>query len=69
MQFDINKFQVLNVGRRNPQYRYTINHEALLGSNYGKYLGVRISSDRSLRTQYTVGINKANRVLGYSFKS
>ena len=36
MQFDVNKCKVLGVGRENPQYRYIVINEALIGSDYEK---------------------------------
>ena len=55
--------------RGNPQFRYIINNEPLVCSDYEKDLGVRVSSDLSLRKQCIEARNKANKVLGYSFRS
>ena len=45
MQFNINKWNVLSIGRGN---RYAINNEALISSEYEKDLRVRVSFDINL---------------------
>ena len=69
MQFNINKCKVLSVGRGNPHSRYTLNNETLVGTGQEKDLGVIVSSDLRLRKQYIEARNRANRVLGFIFRS
>ena len=69
MKFNINKCKVLNVGRGNPHNKYTLNQEELESSEYEKDLGVIINSDLRLRKQCLEARNKANRVLGFIFRS
>ena len=69
MQFSINKCKVLSVGRGNPHNKYTLNQEELVGSEYEKDLGVIVDSDLRLRKQCIEARNKANRVLGFIFRS
>ena len=45
-----------------------IYNKALIGLDYEKDLGVRVSSDFSQRKQCIEARNKANRVLGYIFR-
>lgn len=68
MQFIINRCKVFSVGRRDPQYRYTLNNEVLIGSEYEKDLRGRVISKLSLINQCSETRNKANTVLGYIFK-
>ena len=69
MQFNISKCKVLSVGRGNPHNKYTLNQEELVGSEYEKDLGVTVDSDLRLRKQCIEARNKANRVLGFIFRS
>ena len=69
MQFNINKCKVLSVGRDNPRSKYTLNHEEVVRSEYEKDLGVIVNSDLRLRKQCLEARNKANRVLGFIFRS
>ena len=69
MQFNINKCKVLSVGRGNPNNGYTIHNEALVRSGYEKDLGIIVSQDLRLRKQCIEARNRANRVLGFIFRS
>ena len=64
-ELTVGKCKVLCVGRDNPRNRYTINNEALISLEYEKDLGVRVSSDLSLRKQCTDPRNEPNGVLGF----
>ena len=46
--FPLNQCKVHSVGRGNPQNRNTINNKALIGWEYGKDLGVKVSSNLRL---------------------
>ena len=69
MQFIINRCKVFSVGRRDPQYRYTLNNEVLIGSEYEKDLEVIATSDLGLRKQCIKPRNKVNKILGLIFRS
>ena len=69
MKFNINKCKVLSIGRGNPHNKYTLNHEELVSSEFEKDLGVIVNSDLRLRKQCLEARNKANRELGFIFRS
>ena len=69
MQFNTSKCKVLRVGRGKPHNRYTLNREELVCSEYEKDLGVIVNSDLRLSKQCIEARNKANRVLGFIFRS
>ena len=45
MEFNIDKYRVMNVGRENPYNRYKISKVTLNKSECEKDLGVQVSSD------------------------
>ena len=69
MQFNINKCKVLSVGKNNSRSKYTLNHEEVVRSKYEKDLGVIVDSDLRLQKQCLGARNKANKVLGFIFRS
>ena len=69
MKFNISKCKVLSIGRGNPHNKYTLNHEELASSEFEKDLGVIVNSDLRLGKQCLEARNKANRVLGFIFRS
>ena len=69
MQFNASKCKVFRVDRGKPHNRYTLNREELVCSEYEKDLGVIVNSDLRLSKQCIEARNKANRVLGFIFRS
>ena len=69
MEFYIDKFRVMNVGRENPHNRYSTNKVTLNRSECERYLAVQISSDLPPRKKCIEARNRANRVLGFIARS
>ena len=69
MQFNVNKCKVLSLGRRNPHSKYMIKNKELVSSGYEKDLGVIVNADLQVRKQCIEARNRANRVLGFIFRS
>ena len=62
--FNSNKCKVMHIGKRNPNYEYTMNGVLLQSVKEEKDLGVLVTSDLSFSKYISSAAAKANRILG-----
>lgn len=62
MEFHIEKFNILSIGRNNPLHNYSLNAAPIDRSSYERDFGVLVSSDLRPRNQCIHAKNWANRV-------
>ena len=69
MQFNINKCNIMRVGKGEGTVEYSLNNIALDRIYCARDLGVQVSSDLRPRKQCIIARNKANRTLGFIRRS
>ena len=69
MQFNINKCNIMRVGKGEGTVEYSLNNIALDRTYSARDLGVQVSSDLRPRKQCIIARNKANRTLGFIRRS
>ncbi|MCP4269647.1 MAG: hypothetical protein GY777_29425, partial [Candidatus Brocadiaceae bacterium] len=65
MPFNINKCQVLHIGKNNNKFEYNMSNNKLKTTTNVKDLGVTVSHNLKFSQQVTESVNKANRMLGF----
>ena len=69
MQFNINKCNIMSVGKGNRPVDYSLNDTTLGRSYSARDLGVQVNSDLHPRGQCIVARNRANKILGFIGRS
>ena len=64
MEFNVNNCKVMHVGRRNEGYTCEIGGVAIESTTLEKDLGVYVSADLKVSSQYSQIYNKASKLLG-----
>ncbi|CAM5134922.1 unnamed protein product [Natator depressus] len=64
MKFNVDKFKVMHIGKRNPNYTYTVMGSKLAVTTQERDLGVIVDSSLKSSTQCAAAVKKVNRMLG-----
>ena len=54
MDFNVDKCNVMHIGRKNPEYKYLMNNNVLQETQQEKDLGIMITNDLKFFSQVTV---------------